>query len=122
MSKKSFFLGFIVGAFVSILGLYLWSNVKDNDESIRYFEKPLSYENRSEATFHVFQVLGSAALAEEVSSGDIIVMDGPTVLLLGDEFYDNQTVCIRNPQRVGTYRYTTQSERLMTVPVIVCNK
>ena len=41
-----------------------------------------------------------------------------TVLILGNNYYCDQIVTIKNPQRVGTYSYTNKGGRPMTVPVI----
>lgn len=41
---------------------------------------------------------------------------GNTVLIL--EYYSDQIVTVKNPQRVGTYSYTTNGGMPKTVPVI----
>lgn len=71
----------------------------------------------------MFQVLGNAALATEESDrigGDVMYL-GNTVMILGDNFYSDQVVTIKNPQRVGTYSYTNNGGMPMTVPVIEGN-
>ncbi len=94
-------------------------NSADNDP-VRYLEKPVSYENKKETSFKVLQVLGNAALATEASEeigGDVLYY-GNTVLVLGENYYSEQIVTVKNPQRVGTYNYTNNSGMPMTVPVI----
>ena len=91
------------------------------DKKIDYLERPISYENKLESSFEVFQVLGNdAALAREVSDGNgyITIYMGNTVLLIGENFYSNQVVHVRHPQRIGTYQYTNNGGMPMTVPVI----
>lgn len=126
MSKKSFVLGFAAGAVVTILVLMLVGylmNRRSNDDPIHYLEQAVSYENKAEASFEVFQVSGNAALAKEASDrlGREVVYHGNTVLLLGENFYSNQVVVVKNPQQVGTYSYTNNRGMPMTVPVINCN-
>ena len=43
---------------------------------------------------------------------------GNTVLVLGKDFYSDQIVTVKNPQRIGTYSYTNNGGMPMTVPVI----
>ena len=43
---------------------------------------------------------------------------GKTVLIFGDNFYRDQIITIKNPQRIGTYSYTTNSGIPRTVPVV----
>ena len=123
MSKKSFFLGVVTGIVLTFAGLFVIGlvnrNSADND-SIQYLEKPVSYENKKEASFKVLQVLGNAALATEASDkiGGDVVYYGNTVLVLGENLYSDQVVKVNNPQRVGTYSYTTNSGMPKTVPVI----
>ena len=87
---------------------------------VQYLEKPVSYENKKETSFKVFQVLGKAALATEASDefGDDVMYDGNTVVILGENYYSDQIVKVKNPQRVGTYSYTNKGGMPMTVPVI----
>lgn len=94
-------------------------NFVDNDP-IQYLEKPVSYENKKETSFQVLQVLGNAALATEASDeiGGNVMYLGNTVLVLGENYYSDQIVTVKNPQRVGTYSYTTNSGMPKTVPVI----
>lgn len=127
MDKKSFFLGtatgFIVGCVLTfiilfVIGIFLQKT--EQSVPIQYLERPVSYENKTKASFEVFQVLGDAALANEESnrlSGSVMYL-GNTVLILGKNYYSNQVVTIKNPQRVGTYSYTNQGGMPMTVPVI----
>ena len=114
LDKKSFLWGVLAGivltfAFLTVYGLV---SQKSSDK-IEYLEQPVSYENKEAATFRVFQVLGNAALAREES-----VYLGNTVVILGENFYTDQIVTIKNPQRVGTYSYENNGGRQMTVPVI----
>lgn len=96
--------------------------MKESEENapIKYIEKPVSYENKTETSFEVFQVFGNAALATEASDkigGDVIYY-GNTVLILGENFYTDQVVTIKNPQRVGTCNYTNKGGMPMAVPII----
>ena len=122
MNKKSFFLGVLTGIVLAIVGLFSIGLVNHNSsDPIQYLEQPVSYENKTETSVKVFQVLGgNAALAQEASDwiGDDVMYLGNTVLILGDNFYSDQIVTINNPQRIGTYSYTTNGGMPMTVPVI----
>lgn len=117
--------GLITGILLmAIAGFILYQigtnqNSEENDP-VKYLEKPVSYEGKTETSFEVFQVLGDAALAREESDrigGDVIYL-GNTVVILGENYYTEQVVSVKNPQRVGTYSYTTNAGRPMTVPVI----
>ena len=107
MNKKSFFLGVLTGIVLAIVGLFAIGLVNQNSsDPIQYLEQPVSYENKTETSVKVFQVLGgNAALAQEASDwiGDDGMYLGNTVLILGDNFYSDQIVTINNPQRIGTY-------------------
>ena len=121
MNKKSFFLGVITGIVLTFVGLFVIGLVNQNSEdndSIQYLEKPVSYENKKETSFKVFQVFGNAALASEISNKEYKWYNGNTVVLLGENFYSDQVVTVKNPQRVGTYSYTNKGGMPMTVPVI----
>ena len=121
MNKKSFFLGVVTGIVLTFVGLFVIGLVNQNStDPIQYLEQPVSYENKKETSIKVFQVLGNAALAREASDwiGDDVMYLGNTVLILGDNFYSDQIVTINNPQRIGTYSYTTNGGMPMTVPVI----
>ena len=121
MNKKSFFLGVKTGIVLTFVGLFVIGLVIQNSEDkdpIQYLEKPVSYENKKETSFKVFQVLGNAALASEISNKEYKWYNGNTVVLLGENFYSDQVVTVRNPQRVGTYSYTNKGGMPMTVPVI----
>ena len=121
MNKKSFFLGVVTGIVLTFAGLFVIGYVNQNEyDPIQYLEQPVSYENKTETSFQVFQVLGNAALAREASDiigGDVMYL-GNTVVILGENFYNDQVVTINNPQRLGTYSYTTNVGRPMTVPVV----
>ena len=110
MDKKSFFLGVVTGIVLTFAVLFVIGlvnqNSEDNDQ-IQYLEHPVSYENKAETSFKVLQVIGNAALAFEESK-----------IILGKNFYSDQIVTIKNPQRVGTYSYTNKGGRSMTVPVL----
>ena len=123
MNKKSFFLGVVTGAILTFAVLLIIGRVKQNFADfgpVQYLEKPVSYENKKETSFKVFQVLGKAALATEASDefGDDVMYDGNTVVILGENYYSDQIVKVKNPQRVGTYSYTNKGGMPMTVPVI----
>lgn len=121
MNKKSFFLGVITGIILTFVILIIISLSNQNsiaNDTIRYLEEPVSYENKTETSFKVFQVLSDAALAREVSNKEYKWYDGNTVVILGDNYYSDQVITINNPQRVGTYSYTNRGGMPMTVPVI----
>ena len=126
MNKKSFFLGVLTGIVLSFAVLFVIALVNRNSvatDPIQYLEQPVSYEDKAKTSFKVFQVLGNAALATEESDrigGDVMYL-GNTVMILGDNFYSDQVVTIKNPQRVGTYSYTNNGGMPMTVPVIEGN-
>ena len=122
MSKKSFFLGVVTGVvltFVVLIVIGLVIQKSDANFPAQYLEKPVSYENKKETSFRVFQVLGNAALATEISADGVIqLFTGNTVVLLGKDYYNNQVITVKNPQRIGTYSYTNKNDTQMTVPVI----
>ena len=122
MSKKSFCLGVVTGVvltFVVLIVIGLVNEKSDANFPIQYLEKPVSYENKKETSFRVFQVLGNAALATEISADGVIqLFTGNTVVLLGKDYYNNQVITVKNPQRIGTYSYTSKNDMPMTVPVI----
>ena len=124
MNKKSFFLGILTGAILTFAVLFVIALVNRNSEAadlIQYLEQPVSYENKSVTSFKVFQVLGNAALANEISNKEYKWYHGNTVMILGENFYSDQVVTIKNPQRVGTYSYMNNGGMPMTVPVIEGN-
>ena len=121
MNKKSFFLGVATGAVLTFAGLFEIGLVNQNsaaNDPVHYLEQPVSYENKKETSFQIFQVLGNAALASEVSNKEYKWYNGNTIYLRGENFYTDQIVTVKNPQRVGTYNYTNKADRPMTVPVI----
>ena len=122
MSKKSFFLGVVTGVvltFVVLIVIGLVIQKSDANFPVQYLEKPVSYENKKETSFRVFQVLDNAALATEISADGVIqLFTGNTVVLLGKDYYNNQVITVKNPQRIGTYSYTSKNDMPMTVPVI----
>lgn len=123
MNKKSFFLGVAAGIVLTLVGLFIvgWF-IQDSEGStpIEYLEKPVSYEDKEETSFKVFQVIGNAALAREASDiiGGEVMYLGNIVLITGKDYYSDQVVKVKNPQRVGTYNYTTNGGMPKTVPVI----
>ena len=121
MNKKSFFLGLVTGVILTFAALFIIGLVNQNSEAndpVQYLEKPVSYENKKETSFKVFQVLGNAALAIEISNKEYKWFHGNTVVILGENYYSDQVVNVKNPQRVGTYSYTNNGGMPMTVPVI----
>ena len=122
MDKKSFFLGVLTCIVLTFVSLFVIGLVyqKSKDSTIQYLENPVSYENKKETSFKVFQVLGNKALATEASDkvGSTVLYLGNTVLLLGDNYYNDQVVNVKNPQRVGTFKYITNKKEIMTVPII----
>ena len=119
MNKKSFFLGVVTGIVLTFVGLFVVGLVNQNsadNDPIQYLEQPVSYENKKEASFQVFQVLGNEALAKEESEYDMYL--GNTVVILGKNFYSDQIITLKNPQRIGTYSYTNKGGIPMTVPVL----
>ena len=122
MSKISFFLGVVTGVvltFVVLIVIGLVIQKSDDNFPAQYLEKPVSYENKKETSFRVFQVLDNAALATEISDyGAIRLFTGNTVVLLGKDYYNNEVITVKNPQRIGTYSYTSKNDMPMTVPVI----
>lgn len=127
MNKKSFFLGVLTGVLSTFVILFVIGLVKqkaEDNDPIQYLEKPVSYEDKTESSFKVFQVLGNAVLAREESPriGDDVFDDvlylGNTVMILGENYYNDQIIKIKNPLRIGTYSYITNGGNSMTVPVI----
>ncbi|MFQ9996160.1 MAG: VPDSG-CTERM exosortase interaction domain protein [Hoylesella buccalis] len=122
MNKKTFLIGMLSGVVLTIAALYVvnfFIQKESKDEAIQYIEKPVSYENKSETSFKVFQVIGEdAALADELSDKQSDLYLGNTVVLTGKDFYTDQVVTIKKPQRIGTYNYTSNRGLPMTVPII----
>lgn len=123
MNMKSFILGVVVGAVLTFAVLFVIGSANQSSEGydpIKYLEKPVSYENKKETSFKVLQVLGNAALATEASDkiGGDVMYYGNTVLVLGENYYSDQIVTVRNPVILGTYSYTTKGGMPKTVPVI----
>ena len=127
MEKVYFFVGALIGGVIGIIAFELIStqNSKDNDtvqdcDPIVYLEKAESYEGKGETSFKVFQVLSDAALATEIfwERDKRRKYFGKSVLIRGKDFYDGQIINVRNPRRVGTYRYTDITDVEMTVPII----
>lgn len=134
MSKKSFFLGLVTGVVLTFVGLFVVGLVNQNtadDDPVQYFEQPVNYENKKSTSFKVFQVLGNAALASEISNMQYKWYNGTTVLLLNGQFYCDQVIELENPKQVGTYNYQTKEREVLgttiggnmkTVPVIDVNQ
>ena len=120
MNKKSFFLGVVTGIVLTFATLFVIGKVINSadNSTIQRLEKPVSYENKKETSFKVFQVLDDAALAREISEEGLKLYTGNTVVVLGKNYYNDQVVTVKYPQRVGTYSYTTQGGISMTVPII----
>ena len=122
MNKTSFFIGMLSGIVLTIVALFVIGFVRqknNEDDAIQRLEKPVSYENKKITSFKVFQVLEeNAALAKEISDKDLDMYLGNTVVLIGKDFYSDQVVTMKNPQRTGTYSYMNNSGMPMTVPII----
>lgn len=125
MEKACFFVGALIGGVIGIITfeLILTQNPKDNDsvqdyDPIIYLEKAESYENKKETSFKVFKVLSDGALMREISDKENGRYLGKVVLIYGKYFYNDQVVVVKNPQRIGTYRYTTSENSDMSVPII----
>lgn len=122
MDKKSFIWGFLTGIVLTFVLIIIVGTLRqkteEEDDTIQYLEQSVSYEGKKVTSFKVFQVLGDAALASEISNEEYKCYDGNTVMLLGENYYNDQVITIKKPQRVGTYSYTTKSGDDMTVPVI----
>ena len=121
MNKKTFFLGVVTGIVLTFVGLFLLGLVNQNSEkndSVQYLEKPVSYENKKETSFKVFQVLSDAALMDEIADKEKELYFGKVVLIRGKDFYNDQVVTVKNSRIVGIYRYTTVENFDMSVPSI----
>ena len=125
MEKACFFVGALIGGVIGIITfeLILTQNPKDNDsvqdyDPIIYLEKAESYENKKETSFKVCKVLSDGALMREISDKENGWYFGKVVLIYGKYFYNDQVVVVKNPQRIGTYRYTTSENSDMSVPII----
>lgn len=125
MKTKFFLLGLLSGILLTVASLFVIASFMKNskENNVEYLEKPVSYENKKTTSFKVFQVLGKAALASELSDkiGNFKIYNGNTVVILGENYYSDQVITIKNPQRVGTYSYTNNGGIPMTVPVIKGN-
>ena len=127
MSKKSFFIGFASGIVLTLVALFVIGVIIQNYETnvpVQRLDNPVCYENKTETSFKVFQVFSNGALAKEISdekeiSGEEMkwYLDN-TVVVLGKNYYDDQILTVKNPQRVGTYSYINKDGMSMTVPVI----
>lgn len=116
-------MGVVTGIVLAFVGIAIYGLVAQNgglNDPVQYLDQPVSYENKTETSFKVFQVLGNAALADEASDkvGENVLYYGNTVVILGENYYNDQIVTVKNPQRVGTYSYTARDGRPMTVPVV----
>lgn len=99
------------------------SSTKEDDESpLIFFETPISYENKKETSFKVFQVLfeGGALAMERSDNTYSEIYLGKVVFLAqaGCHFYNDQIVVVKKPVMVGTFTYTTKSGSDKTVPII----
>lgn len=126
MNKTFFFIGMLSGIVLTIVALFVIGFVRqknNEDDAIQRLEKPVSYENKKKTSFKVFQVIGEdAALAKEISDKELDMYLGNTVVLIGKDFYSDQVVTMKNPQRTGTYSYMNNSGMPMTVPIIEGDK
>ena len=115
MEIGTFFLGAIFGMVIILIIDGLENRKSKDNDCIRYFEESVSYEGKKETSFEVYDVLGDAAIATEISLnyGKHKNYNGKFVLIHGEDFYDGQIINVRNPRRVGTYRYMSN-----TVPII----
>lgn len=127
MSKKSFFIGFASGIVLTLVALFVIGVIIQNYETnvpVQRLDNPVCYENKTETSFKVFQVFNNGALAKEISDEKEISGEemkwylGNTVVVLGKNYYDDQILTVKNPQRVGTYSYINKDGMSMTVPVI----
>lgn len=120
--KTTFFLGILTGVILTFVVSWIIATAKQGSktDSIQYLEQPVSYEDKTETTFEVFQVFEDSALATEASGkiGKDVTYFGNTVLLLGNDFYNDQIVTVKNPQRIGSYSYNNNVGTTMKVPVI----
>lgn len=127
MSKKSFFIGFASGIVLTLVALFVIGVIIQNYETnvpVQRLDNPVCYENKTETSFKVPQVFSNGALAKEISDEKEISGEemkwylGNTVVVLGKNYYDDQILTVKNPQRVGTYSYINKDGMSMTVPVI----
>ena len=127
MSKKSFFIGFASGIVLTLVALFVIGVIIQNYETnvpVQRLDEPVCYENKTETSFKVFQVFSNGALAKEnsdekeISGEEMKWYLGNTVVVLGKNYYDDQILTVKNPQRVGTYSYINKDGMSMTVPVI----
>lgn len=127
MSKKSFFIGFASGIVLTLVALFVIGVIIQNYETnvpVQRLDEPVCYENKTETSFKVFQVFSNGPLAKEISDEKEISGEemkwylGNTVVVLGKNYYDDQILTVKNPQRVGTYSYINKDGMSMTVPVI----
>ena len=122
MDLKSFIIGMLSGIALTIVGVFFLAFIDlqgGKDDDIQFLEHPVSYENKKTTSFKVFQVIEkNKALANEISDKEYKWFNGNTVVLVGDDFYSDQKITVKNPQRVGTYSYTNKGGMPMTVPVI----
>lgn len=124
MNKKSYLLGVLTGIVVTFLGLFIIGLINQNSEDsepIQFLEKPVSYEKKKKTSFKVIQVISNAAalaIEQEQFDDDFKLYIGNTVFIIGENFYSDQIITIKNPQRVGTYNYINKREMPMTVPVL----
>ena len=100
--------------------------VEEKEWPFHWFDTPRSYEGKKWASFKVFEVIGAwYALANEESESyysEVSRFNGKVVLLQGKDFYDGQILTVKKPQILGTFRYETKKERMLTVPIIGAEK
>ena len=79
----------------------------------------LATKTKKQLHLRCFKLLKkNKALANEISDKEYKWFNGNTEVLVGDDFYSDQVITVKQPQRVGTYSYTNKGGMPMTVPVI----
>lgn len=117
MKKKSFLLGLAAGVVLTIVILFVIGK-SSRSKGYNRLDNPVSYENKAVASFKVFQPLNDGALATEILGNGYISLEGKVVVIVGENYYDDQEVLVTNPMRIGTYRYENKAGDQRTVPVI----
>jgi hypothetical protein len=121
--KNKIILTFLLLVFVQANTL-LANNLstKGDEPHIKQFENPISYENKKETTFKVFQVISTESAALAIERDDIFdkSYNGKVVLIVGDgPFYDSKIVKVKMPMMVGTFTYLSKGGSDKTVPIIM---
>lgn len=99
------------------------SSTKEDEPAFNWLEKPISYENKKETSFKVFQVISTECAALAIERDDIFdkSYNGKVVFLVSDKayFYNDQIIVMKEPMTVGTFTYTTKGGSDKTVPIII---